>query len=72
MSIQTRKLDLIEEFIHISDESLISKLETVIKQEKIKSHVRNLKPMPLSEFHKMIDQAKNDSDAGQGYFSPGP
>lgn len=65
MNIQARKLVLIEEFLRISDESLITKLESFIRQEKKISHERNLKPMLLNEFHEMIDQAKQDSDAGR-------
>jgi hypothetical protein len=65
MNIQARKLILIEEFLRISDESLITKIESFIKQEKKVSHERNLKPMSLNEFHEMIDQAKRDSDAGR-------
>ena len=65
MNIQARKLILIEEFLHISDESLITKLESFIKQEKKVSHERNLKPMSSNEFHEMIDQAKRDNDAGR-------
>jgi hypothetical protein len=65
MNIQARKLILIEEFIRISDESLITKLESFIKQEKKDSHEKSLKPMSLNEFHEMIDQAKRDSDAGR-------
>ena len=64
MNIQARKLVLIEEFIHISDESLIAKLELFIKQEKKNSHERGLKPMSLNEFRDMIDHAKRDSDSG--------
>lgn len=65
MNIQARKLVLIEEFLRISDESLITKLESFIKQEKKITHERNLKPMSMEEFHEMIDQAKSDSDAGR-------
>ncbi len=65
MNIQARKLVLIEEFLRISDESLITKLESFIKQEKKISHERNLKPMSLNEFHEMIGQAKLDSDEGR-------
>lgn len=65
MSIQARKLVLIEEFLRISDESLIAKLESLIRQEKKVSHERKLKPMSLNEFHEMIDQAKLDSDEGR-------
>ena len=65
MNIQARKLILIEEFLRISDESLITKLESFIKQEKKVSHERSLKPMSLNKFHEMIDRAKRDSDAGR-------
>ncbi len=65
MNIQARKLILIEEFLRISDEKLITKLESFLKQEKKITHERNLKPMPLNEFHEMIDQAKRDSDEGR-------
>ena len=65
MNIQSRKLVFIEEFLRISDETLITKLESVIRQEKKISHERNLKPMSINEFHEMIDQAKQDSEAGK-------
>jgi hypothetical protein len=65
MNIEARKLNLIEEFLRIDDESLIAKLESFIKQEKKVSHERNLKPMSMNEFHEMIDHAKSDSDAGR-------
>jgi hypothetical protein len=64
MNIQARKLVLIEEFLRISDEILIIKLESFLRNEKKITRERNLKPMSLNEFHEMIDQAKRDSDAG--------
>ena len=65
MNIQARKLILIEEFLRIDDENLITKLESLILQEKKTAHEKNLKPMSLNEFHDMIDLAKQDSDAGR-------
>ena len=65
MNIQTRKLVLIEEFIRMNDENLLSKIESLIKDEKKASHERNLKPMSVNEFHEMIDQAIRESDSGQ-------
>ena len=65
MNIHTRKLVLIEEFLRISDENIITKLESFIKHEKKVSHEMNLKPMSLNEFHEMIDQAKQDSETGR-------
>lgn len=68
MNIQARKLVLIEEFLRISDESLIIKLESFLRNEKKITRERNLKPMSLNEFHEMIDQAKRDFDAGNVIF----
>ena len=65
MNIQARKLVLIEEFLRISDENLITRLESFIKQEKKISYERNLQPMSVNEFHEMIDQAKRDSEEGR-------
>ena len=70
MNIQARKLVLIEEFLRISDESFITKLESFIRQEKKVSHEKNLKPMSLNEFHEMINQAKKDSEAGRVISHP--
>jgi predicted transcriptional regulator len=65
MNIEARKLVLIEEFLRIQDENLINKLESFIRQEKKISHERNLSPIPLNEFHEMIDQAMRDSESGR-------
>lgn len=65
MNLEARKLVLIEEFLHIQDESLINKLESFMRQENKISYERNLSPIPLNEFHEMIDQAVRDSEAGR-------
>jgi len=65
MNIQARKLNLIEEFLRISDESIIEKLESFIITEKKKQYEKDLKPMSLKEFHEMIDQAKQDKANGR-------
>jgi hypothetical protein len=65
MNIHTRKLSLIEEFLHINDEELISKVESLIKEEKSKKYESNQTPMSMDEFRAMIDQAKLDSEEGR-------
>ncbi len=64
MNIQAKKLELIEEFLRISDESLILKLEAFLKKEKKSSMYRNIKPMTINEFREMIDTALKDSENG--------
>ncbi|RLD60396.1 MAG: hypothetical protein DRJ05_04730 [Bacteroidetes bacterium] len=65
MDIQTRKIELIEDFLAITDETIIAKFESLIKTEKLKSSERGLKPMPKENFYAMIKQAKDDSDNGR-------
>ena len=65
MDILARKLNLIEEFIQISDESLIEKLEDLIHSEKKALHDREFSPMSLPEFHQMIDKAIVDKNEGR-------
>lgn len=65
MDIQARKLNLIEEFLKISDENIIEKLEYFINIEKQKQYDKDIKPMSLDEFYDMIDQAKQDKANGR-------
>lgn len=65
MDIQTRKLGLIEEFLKISDESLIEKLESLIRSGKKKSKKVKAEPMSITEFKNMIQQAKKDKEEGR-------
>jgi hypothetical protein len=64
MNIQARKLSLIEEFLKISDESIIEKLESIIRIERKKGQDRDLQPLSKDEFLGMIEQAKEDRKAG--------
>lgn len=64
MNIQARKLNLIEEFLRISDDDIITKLENFLRIEKKIVYERELKPMALAEFHSMIDKSLQDSKDG--------
>lgn len=65
MNIQTRKLNLIEEFLRISDEKLIAKLESLIYGERKVSEGKTIKRMSVKEFHEMIDNAIKDKNNGR-------
>ncbi|MDQ3394359.1 MAG: hypothetical protein M3512_09650 [Bacteroidota bacterium] len=65
MTIQSRKLSLIEEFLKINDEEIISKVESLIKEENYKRYENTQAPMSMDEFRGMIDQAKRDSEEGR-------
>jgi hypothetical protein len=65
MDLQARKLNLIEEFIQISDENLIAKLENLIRIEKDVLNSREFSQMSMPEFHQMIDKAIVDKNEGR-------
>ena len=65
MNIQARKLNLIEEFLRISDENLIAKIESLIYSEKKAGLTKTVKRMSVKEFHEMIDHAIEDKKKGR-------
>lgn len=65
MNIQSRKLEFIEQFLHINDEALIAKLESLLKKEKEASYNKKLKPMSMDEFNAIIDIAQKDAVEGR-------
>lgn len=65
MNIQARKLNLIEEFLSISDESIIEKIESLLRIEKNHQNDSEFNPMSVKEFHEMIDQARQDKANGR-------
>lgn len=60
MNIEARKIIFIEDYLRVSDESIISKLEHLLKTEKKKLHERELHPMSVQDFNAMIDYAEAD------------
>jgi len=65
MTVETRKLNLIEEFIKITDEDVIAQMEELILVEKRKRYEQDLKPMNKEEFHSMIERSRNEIANGQ-------
>ncbi|MFO7719444.1 MAG: hypothetical protein R6W85_03270 [Gillisia sp.] len=65
MDLQTRKLELIQEFLKVQSEEVISRLEKIIKSESEKSEQEHFKPMTIEEFNSRIDQSLEDSEKGR-------
>lgn len=63
MDLQTRKLELIQEFLKVQSEDVISRLEKVLRREKARSEKEDLAPMTVEEFNSRIDESMNDSSA---------
>lgn len=60
MNIEARKISLIQEFLKIDSEKIISAIENFLKKSKTENFEKNLKPMSLEEFNLEIDKALED------------
>ncbi len=63
MDIQTRKINLIESFLHLQNESLLSKLENILKKESKLIEVNS-----LSDYNKELQEANTRIEEGS-FFS---
>jgi len=55
----------VQEFLRISDEKLIDKLERFLRTERKKSLDKEHNPMSMNEFHQMIEKAEADVKSGR-------
>jgi hypothetical protein len=65
MNLETRKLELIQEFLKIQSEDVISRLEKILRKENKISENEDFKPMTIEEFNSRIDQSMEDSKNGR-------
>jgi hypothetical protein len=70
MTVETKKLQLIEEFLKIQNEKIINKIEVLIKKERFKVLESELDtPFSENEFNEMIDRSENDAIQGKVHTS---
>ena len=65
MTVEARKLHLIEEFLKVTDENIISQMERLLRNEKREQQENSLKPMNMNEFKHIIDKAREDVELGR-------
>jgi hypothetical protein len=65
MDIVARKLNFVQEFLRISDEDLVEKLEKLLRTERKKMVDKEIKPMTMNEFNQMIEKAEDDVKNGR-------
>lgn len=65
MSIQTRKLNIIEHLLSLEDESILSKIEHFFRGVGKKSRSSKLQPMSLEEFLTRHQISERDKKAGR-------
>ena len=60
MDLQTRKLNFIQDFLRLANDSIIEKFEKILLQERKKNIEKEISPMTLAEYEKRIDNALDD------------
>ncbi|MBC8003894.1 MAG: hypothetical protein H7X84_00355 [Verrucomicrobia bacterium] len=65
MNTVDRKLRFVQEFLRITDEELIGKLEQLLDSERKKKISKEFVPMTMEEFNKKIDQSEDDFKNGR-------
>jgi hypothetical protein len=65
MDLQTRKIAFVQEFLSIQNEEIVSRLEKLLKKEKIEIKDKPFKPMSVAELNRRIDQSEQDSINGR-------
>jgi hypothetical protein len=62
MNLEARKISLVQEFLRIDNEKIISALEDLLHKSKSESFDENLKAMSLNQFNDEIDKSLDDEN----------
>jgi len=60
MDIQARKIHFVQEFLRVADDELVTKLESLLRIERMKKLEKELSPMTMKEFNEIIDKSEDD------------
>lgn len=60
MDLQTRKLNIIQEFLRVGSEDLVNKLEEMLKVERKNQYEKSMSPMSTEDFNLIIDKSEED------------
>ena len=60
MTLETRKIVFVQEFLNIQSEEIISRFEKILIKEKKSTNIEIFKPIFHEELHKRIDQSELD------------
>ena len=65
MNTVDRKLRFVQEFLRVTDEEIIGKLEQLLGSERKKKISKELDPLTMDELNKKIDQSEDDFKKGR-------
>lgn len=61
MDLQARKLEFIKEFLELTSEEAVIKLERLLQEQRQSDFERDLSPMTVEELNSRIDRSLEDS-----------
>jgi len=65
MDIQARKIHFVREFLQVTDDQLVTKLENLLRIERVKKLSKELHPMSLNELNEIIEKSEDDLKNGR-------
>lgn len=65
MNTVDRKLKFVQEFLRITDEETIGKLEQLLRSERIRKISNDIKPLTVEELNEKIDLSEMDFKNGR-------
>jgi hypothetical protein len=65
MTTVDRKLKFVQEFLRITDEETINKLEQLLRAERIRKISEEIKPITIDELNEQIDLSEMDFKNGR-------
>ena len=60
MNLEARKIEFVQEFLKLQNEEAVSRLEKILRKEKIASEERIFEPMTQEDLNTRIDQSESD------------
>lgn len=60
MNLEARKIKFVQEFLKLTSEESVSRLEKILKSEKKASDISDLKPLTEEELNQRINQSESD------------
>lgn len=60
MNLEARKIEFVQEFLKLQSEEAVSRLEKILRKEKMASDERKFEPMTQDELNKRINQSESD------------
>ncbi len=64
MTLEIRILRMIETLLHLKDEKLVSKMEDVLRDARIRKYESSLKPMTVEELKDRVRKSEEDVKKG--------